>query len=361
MQRLRTIGFLSGLLLAVGLLRCVSIPGMEEGGPCNDKGICKTGLVCEEGLCRSKSAAASSWEVMRSPVDTALAAVWGASASEVWAVGPGPTILTYQGQGLDWSRVTHSFGASGGLVAIWGRSKSELYAGGGSLLVAYDGRAWTRQQLFDKTSGTELKEGYGIAAIAGTAAQLYAVGSTNGKPYHALFRHAGGTRWETVPEVNLAFSGVDLWVEGNEIAIVGDSPHAKHYTGSVWVEKNLGKRVALDAVAGDGSRLVAVGASSEVFEYAGGSWKVAAPARARWTARDLWLLPGSDLFVVGEGGGYGADFSPVERCGTTCVAQVMPEGAKPSQNKKMYSIWGAADGTLFVVGDSGLILRRRKP
>lgn len=63
-----------------------------------------------------------------------LAAVWGSSASDVFAVGQAGTILHYNGS--TWRRMPS--GTATGLKGVWGESTGEVFAvGSGGIVLHY--------------------------------------------------------------------------------------------------------------------------------------------------------------------------------------------------------------------------------
>jgi hypothetical protein len=69
-----------------------------------------------------------------------LYGVWGASSSDVYAVGSNGAILHYDGN--EWSTMTS--GTSINLWCIWGTSSTDIYVGGeNGTILHYDGTGWT--------------------------------------------------------------------------------------------------------------------------------------------------------------------------------------------------------------------------
>lgn len=101
--------------------------------------------------------------------DRWLGAVWGTSASDVYAVGGDGAILHYDG--ATWSPMAS--GTKEYLVAVRGTSPSDVVAAGGDgTLVHFDGTAW--QPL---TSGTETQ----LASVWGTSSgDVHVVGGGRG-------------------------------------------------------------------------------------------------------------------------------------------------------------------------------------
>jgi hypothetical protein len=77
---------------------------------------------------------------MASGTSTHLYDVWGNSASDVFAVGAGGTILRYNGSA--WSAMAS--GTTSILWDVWGSSGSDVYAvGDGGTILHYNGSAWS--------------------------------------------------------------------------------------------------------------------------------------------------------------------------------------------------------------------------
>jgi hypothetical protein len=146
--------------------------------------------------------------VERAPV--AVSDVWAAGPDEAWGVGyteggsytgpisTGPNIVRYDGE--TWTTAWESPGVS--LSGVWGASASDVWAVGSSLGVAiiahYDGSAWSLAEtgLPFPDSGTEYLED-----VAGTGpSDVWAVGGSDGSgDFAALVMHYDGTAWTVEP------------------------------------------------------------------------------------------------------------------------------------------------------------------
>jgi photosystem II stability/assembly factor-like uncharacterized protein len=353
--------FLFALALSTVVAGCVDIAGTSAGDDCNPNGICVTGLLCEEGVCKPEEEV--QWERMNRPGQQDLNGVFGTAPDNMFAVGDDGTILRYRGQGLDWVDAKHGLDVKGDLHRIWGRPGS-IWAVGQKAILFWDGASWTRQQAFD-SEGKEIEDHY-LNGIHGAGDHVYAVGGRSYPPYDKLVLRydASNRRWDQV-QVDLSYTPMDVWVtSAGHLFVVGTALHVKHFDGTTWREQNLdaSSAVALRAIWGtaDGGKLHAVGASGTLATYAGGSWTVKGKARLSFKANDLFGLDAEDLFVVGDtpsSYSTSASLSGIERCSRFCTYNPVP---KDVRSKALVGIWISDDqGTAFVVGNGGTILRRR--
>jgi hypothetical protein len=97
----------------------------------------------EEPVTGPGTPAALGWKLQTATYS--VEAVWGNSATSVFAVGIGGAILHYDG--FSWSPMTTG---NGGLNSIWGSSDSSMFAvGRRGKILHYDGTSWSTM-----TSGT---------------------------------------------------------------------------------------------------------------------------------------------------------------------------------------------------------------
>lgn len=152
----------------------------------------------------------------------AVQSIWGASETDVWAVGgelsPGTTSL-FHFNGTTWSTETRK---SGILYGVWGSSSSNVSTvGHQGLILSYAGGGWT-----NVPSGTT----YHLRAVwAASATETWAVGGDAGGD-HIILRYDGRT-WVresggTVYTLNSIWgsSANDVWAVGNGGTIMHYSP-----------------------------------------------------------------------------------------------------------------------------------------
>ena len=117
----------------------------------------------------------SSWSpVATENASSTLYAIWGTSATDIFAVGQSGTILRFNGSA--WSHMAS--GTTNTLRAVWGTSTNNVFAVGDSgTILSYNGSSW--QPLASGTTAA-LKSIWGSSS-----SDLYAVGS-NGTILHGI-------------------------------------------------------------------------------------------------------------------------------------------------------------------------------
>ncbi|MDF2698002.1 MAG: hypothetical protein K0S65_6385 [Labilithrix sp.] len=76
-----------------------------------------------------------------------LYGVWGASDTDVWAVGAHGVVRHYTGHAVAWD-VVSDVPTTQGLNAVWGSSASDVWAvGDAGTVLHYDGKAWSRVKI----------------------------------------------------------------------------------------------------------------------------------------------------------------------------------------------------------------------
>jgi photosystem II stability/assembly factor-like uncharacterized protein len=115
----------------------------------------------------------ATWTRETVPGDTtSITAMWGSTASDVYAVGKQGAILHSTGSGTWQVQRT----ASAGLSGVWGSSATDVYAVGARGLIlnsADHGKTWR-----ERTSGVS----YTLSSVYGVGAHEIFVGSTEGPP-----------------------------------------------------------------------------------------------------------------------------------------------------------------------------------
>ncbi|MBX3209637.1 MAG: hypothetical protein KF764_31680 [Labilithrix sp.] len=302
----------------------------DAGPPCDagDKNCVSTLLSCAEAdFCPATI-----------PIDRrfALTAVWGSSATDVWAVGSGGTIAHWDGAA--WKVVPSNTGDT--LTAVWGSSATDVWIGGSTATIlhgagfAAGAAGWKATPAF----------GDDVISYPGRLHALWGAGATEvragGEPFGAdtedgpiwgnlLHRTPAGadsgTGWEPL-------SGLDgRWSYATARAIWGSSAR------DVWIALDNGAEepwargtLAHGTAPAPGDPLVWTSVDS----------KSTAPLESLWgsSANDVWAVGGGGAIRRFSGG---AGFAIVEGAPTT---------------EALHGVWGSGPKDVWVVGDSGTIL-----
>src|SRR5438445_436858 len=244
-----------------------------------------------------------------------LSAIWRTSASDVWAVGttavtaPVPhyngVILHYDG--TRWSSVPIATTDPTFLRGIWGTSASNIWAvgqegyDGATILFHYDGATWSRV-----SSGT-ISPTF-LSGIWGTSASdIWAVGG-NGYAGGPIIRY-NGTTWASVssgttPPIHLSAvwgsSAADVWAVGVQNDY-GKFLHSiiLHYNGTAWSPVWRGTTGALSGIWGtSASDVWAVGGNGTILHYNGTSWSSVSSGTTQYLS-GVWASSPSDVWVTG--------------------------------------------------------------
>lgn len=189
-----------------------------------------TFLVGERGaIFRASSTGAL--ERMTSPTTATLYGVWGASESEVWAVGGsplgnGPNDVLLKFDGAAWAVVPSPEPLGVALFKVWGSARDDVFVvGQQGVVLHYDGSAWSRQ-----TSPTRST----LLTVTGRSkTDVWAVG---GPP--ATLVKWDGASWsnEPLPFEASGLTGISF-ADSGELFIVGlAGTRWRREAGGAWVD-----------------------------------------------------------------------------------------------------------------------------
>ena len=205
----------------------------------------------------------TTWRLMASGTEAGLQGVWGTSGNNVFAVGEGGTILHYDGQ--TWAAMDSPTSAD--LAAVWAATPSAVFAVGSSgTILHYDGLSWSAMDvsdLYDQFEDTDFLSVWGLSAeevyVGGLFGQVYVFngsswaiqGDVDGE---AIYFWVEGI-WGTASD--------DLWVVGWES--LGGGPQIHHYDGSSWRRAPTGTTEPLYTVWGAGPEVFVVGGGGTIL------------------------------------------------------------------------------------------------
>lgn len=227
------------------------------------------------------------WTVLRQGLQqNQLNSVWQNTASDIWAVGAGSTILHNNG-GL-WS--IQAAVPAGSYNSVWGTSGTDVWAvGNGGVVSHYDGTTWTAG-----TSGSARN----LNGVWGSVqTNYYAAGNTG------TGLHLSGTTWSTI-SFGFAVSGNlhAVWgADASHVYMVGDNGQILFFNGTSWSKLASPTVRALSAIWGtSATNIYAVGALGTIIDFDGVSWTT----QVSNTTSQLSGVGGTgagDVWAVGSG------------------------------------------------------------
>jgi hypothetical protein len=290
--------------------------------------VCRPGSICNAGWC-----------VENSGTTQQLRAVWGSSASDLYAVGWQGTILHSTGDGA-W--VAQASGTANDLQTVGGSSASDVYATGGNctLLHSTGNGVW---------SALPHPNGCGalLAIWVAPNGEVYLVG--NDTILHG--GAAGGfSSSYTISNSSVVYNLSAVWGSApNDVYGVGSEGTILHTAGGdVWtLQANQAGAPGLNAVWGSGAGDVyAVGDNNTILHSAGaGVWthETGPTSGADWGA--VWGASASEIYLAGP------SLARSSGSGGWTVDGIA--GRLSIDN----AIWGAGGGNVWLVGVSGGIIR----
>lgn len=277
-----------------------------------DGACCGPGQLCQALQCTTPPVTSGWTEVMPKVTTTDLKAVWGASATDVWAVGNSGTVLHFDGS--KWNAVF--IGLSDQLRGIHGCGKNDVWVVGqkgagaftesGEPVVAhFDGQTWS-------TKGTNLSNDFYLNDIWCTSANDV---------------------WGAGPS-----KVGNSWV-GGTIA---------HYDGNTWtvVKKTTGRVRTIWAASA--KSVWAFGDTSTYYHYDGQKWTETSKGGQGVYRYDVWGFATDDFWTVGDTNSTGSPFlSHYNGLSFTSYP--------PPASDRLYAVWGPNSNSVYAAGALGYI------
>jgi cytoskeletal protein CcmA (bactofilin family) len=273
----------------------------------------------------------TNWTVQTSPVSTDLNGVWGASATNVFAVGDSGTVLVTSNGGTSWTAMTSNIIMN--LYGVWGTAASDIFAvGGGGTILHYNGTAWSAM-----TSGVsgDLNDVWGSVSDN----VVYAVGDGG-----TILQYKQGA-WTAMANGSVQDLNGVWGSSGSDVYAVGDGGTVRHYDGNpagIWTGSDSGTTMALQDVWGSSaSNLLAVGQGGMIMvSSSGGSSWTAMTSNSTENLNSVWGTAANSVFAVGDDGAV------LRYNGTAWTA--MTSGT----NRNLNDLWGSSSSNTYAVGDN---------
>jgi hypothetical protein len=259
-----------------------------------------------------------------------LNAIWGSSASEIYAVGDSGTILRFDGSA--WRAIAPV--TSQELVSIWGAGPDDIYVTGGfSTLLHFDGSTWTRvweaEPLRPWVGWAESSSSMVVASlesglhrfdggrwsemVIGVDGRCRAIDGTSISDLWASVGskiiHFDGSSWSISADFGNKEQLAILALSAQDVFSLGYAS-IHHFDGASWETMNLDLtgQISLSAIWGDSpSDVFAVGFRLEqpvreglVLRFDGSEW-MPMPSGVEWALSDVWGTSPDDVYAVGGG------------------------------------------------------------
>ncbi len=326
-------------------------PGPDGSRPAVDGPKTADGPVAD--ATGADSALPPTWQQVASPVQGALKDVHGTTASDVWAVGA--AVLHFEGQA--WS-----VNDASPTMTVWAASPTDVWAttGGMGGLRRYDGSGW-------KSASASIASGYLWLGFWGTSpTDVWLAGLKPGLPSETAFAHFDGLAWDAslvvdgLAESLSGASATDVWAVGQ---ISGGSEGGSwRYGGVIWDAVATGAGGSLHGVWVVASDDVWAVGQERILHFDGTKWSDATPqALGKGWLVDIWGNSPTAVWAVGyserdkQDGVFG--HGVIYRYDGASWAPVAVPGVVDATTPALFGIWGAGADDVWVVGDSGTILR----
>jgi hypothetical protein len=310
-----------------------------EPGGCACAYLTCSGVCCGAGeLCQGSTCVAAPAPVWRqlTPITTeALTGIWGSSASNIWAVGKGGTMLHFNG--TQWRSVLS--GTAVDLEDVWGTGPNDVWAVGGEwegVILHYNGSQWSQVAAPERIA----------RAIWGTSpTNVFVAGGTTTDGY--IQRYNGSTWTQVASQSNSRFMDIS-GVSSSDVWAI-DLFSARHYTGSTWSTTTLSTQLLSSVWIGGPNDGWAVGDGFAVHRFNGTTWQQVASPLAYGSNRAVavWGRTTNDVWAVGWAVGH-RSIIHFDGAGWQLTGPVL--------NVTFQDVWASSSSDVWVVGTQGTIL-----
>lgn len=316
-------------------------------------GACTYGygfLTCAKG-CSGGQCIPSGWAKMTSNVSKELHAVWGSSASSVWAVGEAGTIVYWNG--TQWqAKSTPQEALAGPLFDVQGTAANDVFAvGADGVLLRYDGTKWK----YVDTLKIGQFSSYNACLFANGPNDVYVWGRATDTAYVSrLYRVTNGTKTliKQFDDIVMGYERCDLHVFSPTDILLTTTNAAYRWNGTTATRVG-GNSDAAQQLFVESAASFAVATSNSINRWGGSAFEVFSAGGLNvvgmhGTAMNRLFLAGSRFHAEDS-----KDYGEIIRFdGGGITSEPLP-GKLPRLN----AVWAAPTGEVFAVGESGTIVK----
>ncbi len=271
----------------------------------------------------------NTWGLMESGVHSALLGVWGASGTDIFAVGRQGVILHYDGS--SWTEMESD--VSRDLLSVWGSSDNDVFAGGYSgIILHYDGNSWTEMEC-------DVSDDF--HSIWGSSGNdVFAVGS-----YGAIV-HYDGSSWSTMKSPSGGHPVYAIWGSAfDDVFIASKNGDFYHYNGSSWSEMFSCSHPIWKMWGSASDDVFAVGRVDQIYHYDGNSWgQMVSAASGKIGNGCIGGRSSDDVYIGGETG-------DIYKYNGNSWTEM-----NSSSSQRIYGLWFDSGSDGFAVSQKGVIL-----
>ena len=226
-------------------------------------------------------------------------ALWGSSASDVWAVGDVGRILHWDGSA--WS-VIEDGESSAQLIGVWGTGPNDVWAVGAdsnAVVLHWDGTKWFRREMGNL--GIDV-----LTGVWGSGPNDVWIAGWNGRgvPWQqGAVARWDGTKWSQVHTSHGIYQRIwgssanDVWIAASDFG----QTFADHWNGSTWEEVPFAQQHPIQTFTGTGPNDIWVaGYGSGPQHFDGKDWSP--PYKTDYTVSSLFAIDSSTVWAVGAAG-----------------------------------------------------------
>lgn len=287
----------------------------------------------------------SVWKEEVASTSGKLYALWGQSATDVYAVGEAGLIMHRDTSGK-WSAMSNA--EKNDLYGIWGDGTT-VYAAGSATDLYLAGTTWSKLS----TSNSYNHKGLGGGTTYLFTAGYTSYSGTTGIHYRSKTSSYGYWSYSYSSTIKDAMNA--LWVVSDtEIYVVGDngliakcSGSCSSYSGATWTVMTSGTTSNLQAIWGlSGGKMYAVGLDGTILHYDGSVWSTMNAGTSTYFY-GVWASATNDVYVVGHPI-FKADESIFHYDGTTWKKM------SPPKTSYLNAVWGSGK-EIFAAGKYNIL------